>query len=221
MTIHVPFHLHRRSRAEPAEALLIPSRDPRVLVAFCATLGLDPRGRVFDIAGGFLLELERPSTDPMPGAVRLRSVAKALFVPVDSELLPSLLSDEASGLVRDWGLVFSPDGGALLFDRHAPLDMNEIVKGEPRPRRSWSSFPKPRSIAERLVEITFERPDPPADDLYDDFKRAVGGQSGRVGSAATEAETPDRGRWREPGRAGGRPGRRTARTGRAIVAGPG
>jgi tetratricopeptide (TPR) repeat protein len=192
MTIQVPFQLRRRSTAEAAEAVLIPSRDPRVLVEYCASLDLDPRGRAFEIAGGFLLELERPSTDPMPGAVRLRSVAKALYVPVDAELLPSLLSDEASGLVRDWGLVLAPGGGALLFDRHAPLDMNEIVKGEPRPRRSWSSFPKPRPIAERLVEILFERPDPPAADLYDDFKRAVGGQSGRAGSAATLAETSDR-----------------------------
>ncbi len=132
MTIQVPFQLRRRSRTEPAEALLIPSRDPRVLVAFCSRLGLDPRGRVFDIAGGFLLELERPAIDPMPGAVRLRSVATALYLPVDAELIPSLLDDEASGLVRDWGVVFSPCGGPLLFDRHAPIDMNEILKAQPR-----------------------------------------------------------------------------------------
>ena len=181
-------------------------------------LNLDPRGRVFDIAGGFLLELEQPSIEPMPGAVRLRSVARALFVPVDAELLPSLLTDEASGLVRDWGLVFLPGAAALLFDRHAPLELTEIVKGQPRPRRSWSSFPEPRAIAERLVEIAFERPDPPADDLYDDFKRAVGDQSGRAGSAATEADTPGEGDGGNPEEPIDGP---ATRRGRSIVADPG
>ena len=113
MTIQVPFHLRHRSLTEPAVALLVPSRGPRVLLECCSRLGLDPYGRTFDVAGGFLLELERPAAGPMPGAIRLRAVARALYVPVDAELFPSLLDDEASGLVRDWGLVFQPAGPAL------------------------------------------------------------------------------------------------------------
>lgn len=77
MTIQVPLGLRHRSITEPAVALLVASRGPRVLLEFCSRLGLDPLGRIFDVAGGFLLEMERPATGPMPGAVRLRAVARA------------------------------------------------------------------------------------------------------------------------------------------------
>ena len=191
MTIVMPFHLRRRASIEPAVALLIPSREPRDLLAFCARLALDPQGRVFDVAGGSLLELERPAIDPMPGAVRLRAVVPALYVPVDAELVPSLLDDEARGLVRDWGLVFPPGGGALLYDRHAPVDLKDVLIGQPRPRRGWRSFPEPRALAERVSEIALKRPDPPADELYDDFKRAIdGSESTRSGSRGGEDDKP-------------------------------
>ena len=81
MTIQVPFHVRHRSITEPAVALLVPSRGPRVLLEFCSRLGLDPSGRVFDVAGGYLLELERPTTGPMSGSVRLRAVARASTCP--------------------------------------------------------------------------------------------------------------------------------------------
>ena len=134
MTIQVPFHVRRRLVTEPAVALLVPSPEPRGSWN-SARLGLDPSGRTFDVAGGFLLELERPATGPMPGAVRLRAVTRALYVPVDAELIPSLLPDEASGLVRDWGLVFRPNAGPLLFDRHVPVDLDELLAVRHRLRR--------------------------------------------------------------------------------------
>jgi hypothetical protein len=126
MTIEVPFRLRRRSGTEPAVALLVPSLDPGAVLGCCARLGLDPSGRVFDVAGGFLLELARAVAAPMPGAIRLRGLAPALYLPVDAELVPSLLDDEASGLVRDWGLVFLPAGRVLMFDRHAPVPLSRL-----------------------------------------------------------------------------------------------
>jgi hypothetical protein len=200
MTIQVPFHLRRRARSEPTVALYLPSRRPHDLVAVCARLALDPRSRVFDLAGGFLLELERPLNDLILGAVRLRAVAPALYVPVDAELVPSLLDDEARGMTRDWGLVFPPGGGALLFDRHSPIALNELLSVEIRPRRPWRAFPQPRPLTERLQEIAFKRPDPPAQELYDEFKRAIDEEkhgrkgSGRGDDAKTggaEAGAPD------------------------------
>ncbi len=179
MVIRVPYHLRRRRRCDPAVALLVPSGDPCAVLALCSRLDLDPSGRLFEVAGGFLLELERPSADPMPGAVRLRAVVKSLYVPVDAELLPCLLDDEARGLVRDWGLVFPPGGGALLFDRHVPVELNELLAAEPRLRRGWSEFPAPRRLADRLVEIAFERPEPPAETLYQDLEREMPAQPDR------------------------------------------
>ena len=207
MTIVMPFHLRRRSRVEPAAALLVPSREPRELLAFCVCLGLDPQGRVFDVAEGFLLELERPAIGPMPGAVRLRAVAPALYVPVDAELVPSLLDDEARGLVRDWGLVFPPGGGALLYDHHAPVDLKDVLNGQPQPRRGWQSLPGPRPLAERVSEIALKRPDPPADELYDEFKRTIeGSESTRPGLRGGE---DDKSRAAEREGSGGRPSDQT------------
>ena len=128
MTIGIPCRPRRHGSVAAATALYVPSRDLNVLFAQCGRLGLDPTGRLFDVAGGFLLELLAPSTDPAPGAVRLRALDHSLYLPVDSELVPGLLDDEASGLVRDWGLIFLPGGRTLLFDRHAPIELTEALE---------------------------------------------------------------------------------------------
>jgi len=190
MTIPVAFRLSRRSWAEPATAIVVPSRQPSGLVAACSSLGCDPTGRVFDLAGGFLVELERPTTERMPGSLRLRALAAALYVPVDAELVPALLDDEARGLVRDWGLVFLPGGRALYFDRHAPVELSELFSAQPRPRRAWSCLPEPRRLADRLVQIALELPEPSAETLYSSFKPQRRGAGARAG--ADEQSDPSR-----------------------------
>jgi tetratricopeptide (TPR) repeat protein len=183
MTIQVPFRLRRRSSAEPATALFIPARDPGSLFAQCARLGLDPTARVFDLAGGFLLALESPATARMPGALRLRALAPAVYVPVDAELIPALLEDEANGMARDWGVVFLPGGRAILFDRHAPVELTELLQAPVRQRRDWRSFPEPRPLADRLVQIALELPEQPPEALYRDLKRQVQGPGAQAGPA--------------------------------------
>jgi len=162
MTIEIPCRPRRHGSVAAATALYIPSRDLNVLFAHCGRLGLDPTGRLFDVAGGFLLELPAPSIDPAPGAVRLRALHRWLYLPVDSELVPGLLDDEASGLVRDWGLIFLPGGRTLLYDRHAPIELTELLRAqseaEPVRGRAWSPFPEVGQHADRLVQIAMELP---------------------------------------------------------------
>jgi hypothetical protein len=190
MTIQVPFRLRLRSAAEPATALFVPEREAGLLFSLCARLGLDPGGRVFDLAGGFLITLERPVTERMPGAVRLRALASALYLPVDAELVPSLLDDEARGLARDWGLVLLPGGRALLFDPHAPVELTELLTAQPRPPRTWSSLPEPRQLADRLVQIALELPERPPEALYREFQRQVRGSAAGAGSAERSEVPP-------------------------------
>ena len=182
MTIEIPCRPRRHGSVAAATALYIPSRDLNVLFAQCGRLGLDPAGRLFDVAGGFLLELVAPSTDPAPGAVRLRALYRSLYLPVDAELVPGLLDDEASGLVRDWGLVFLPGGRTLLFDRHAPIELTELLRAQPEAEpvrgRAWSSFPEGGQLADRLVQIAIELPPEPPEALYDSFKQSVRGGEG-------------------------------------------
>jgi tetratricopeptide (TPR) repeat protein len=172
----------------PASALFVPGRDAADPLSICTRLGLDPTGRLHDVAGGFLLHLERPSTDPMPGATRLRELSTDLFIPVDAELVPSLLDDEATGLVRDGGLVFLPGGRVLRFHRDAPVALESLLVATPRPRREWRPMPEPPGLAERISEIARAWPEPPPEDLYRQWERDVR----RPGSSTRKS--PDRGR---------------------------
>jgi len=204
MTIQVPFRLRRRAVAEPAAALFIPTRDPAPLLALCARRGIDPTGRVFVVAGGLVLRLERALTEPEPGAIRLRERTAAFYLPVDADLVPALLDDEANGLVRDWGLVFLPNGRVLLFDRHAP-ELTQLLEAAPSPRRAWRALPEPGRLAERLDQIVLDLPEQPADALYREFQdelrrdKARGSPShdkkktgpGDSGPTAAGAEGPD------------------------------
>lgn len=173
MTIRVPFQLRRRSSGgtAPAEALFVPGRDAAVLLSACMRLGLEPSGRVHDVAGGFLVRLAGASTVPVPGATRLREPSKDLFVPVDAELVPALLTDEAAGLVRDGGLVFLPGGRVLRFDRQAPIELAALLDVPTRPGRPWGPMPEPRPLAARIVEVAREWPEPPAEDLYRELEQ--------------------------------------------------
>jgi len=180
MTIRVPFQLRRRASSEPAVALLVPARDPVELFAICGRLGLDPSRSIFDVAGGFLLQLERPATGPMPGAIRLRELTKAFYVPADAELIPGLLDDEAAGMVRDWGVVFLPGGRTLLFDRHAPVEIRELLRAEPRPRREWSPLPEPEQLADQVDQIMLDLPQQSPEALYRELKQEFQRPSSRA-----------------------------------------
>src|SRR5205085_362470 len=169
MTVQVRFEVRRRAGGAPAIALLVPNRDPAVVLAVSTRLGLDPSGRVHDVAGGFLLKLERPSTEPTPGAIRLRERTADFYLPVDAELVPALLDDEAIALVRDDGLVFLPGGRILRFHRRAAVGLGELLRAEPRIRRNWTPLPEPRQLAERVTEIAWELPEVPPEALYQEF----------------------------------------------------
>src|SRR4051812_24819109 len=123
----VAHHLRRRPGDREASALLLIGETAPAVLPLCARLGLDPAGRVFAVAGGVLLMLVQPTRGAFPGAIRLRSLAPSLLVPVDAELVPSLLDDEAEGLTRDRGIVFLPDGRALGFDPRGPIDLASLL----------------------------------------------------------------------------------------------
>jgi tetratricopeptide (TPR) repeat protein len=198
MVIGVPFELRRRPGAGPVVALLIPTRDPEALCALCARDGIDPSRRVFDVSGGYLLQLEQPTIGPVKGAIRLRALAEALYLPADAELIPALLDDEASGLVRDWGLVFLPGSRALWFDRHSSVELTELITTNTKPRRNWSSLPRPRRLADRLTYIAMEAPDRPPEAIYREFGEDLHGASARTDSsrARVSPEQDDKGRSR-------------------------
>ena len=173
MTVQVAFEIRIGPTRAPAVALFLPIRDVWRLFAICSELGLDPNGRVYDLAGGFLLKLDRPRTEVVAGAIRLRALWPDFYLPVDALLVPGLLEDEAAGLVRDGGLVLLPGDRILRFDHRAAMDLSQLVFAEPRPPRAWTPLPAPRRLAERVVSITWEQPEVPPESLYQDLEQEI------------------------------------------------
>jgi tetratricopeptide (TPR) repeat protein len=178
----VAFHVRRRPGQHPAIAALVPGRDTEKLLSLCAELGLDPMGRVHDVSGGFLVRFDDPTDRPLPGVVRLRALAANLFLPADGVLIPALLDDEASALVRDHGLVFMPDGCVLGLDPRAPLDLGTLLVAPRRLRLEWQPLPRRLPLAERIEEIIVDLPPDAPDAVLSE---------GDAGSIGTESPRPD------------------------------
>ncbi len=181
MTIRVPLRLKRQAASGLASALYLPSRDPALLFAVCARIQLDPSGACFDLDGGFLVLLERPSDVAVPGTVRLKRLVAGLYLPADAHLVPALLADEAAGVVRDRGLVFLHGGQVLEFDQDAAIEPPELLEARTRRGRPWSSLPEPGGPAERLDQIVLDVPDPDPEEIYREIKKDMGRRKTRSG----------------------------------------
>src|SRR5205807_1042339 len=118
------------------------------------------------VAGGFLLKLGEGPGPPPAGPIRLRELAEDLYLPVDADLVPALLDDEAEGLTRDRGLVFLPGGRVLAFDRRHPVAISELVTADRRLAGDWGPFPDRPARAERLREIALEPQGGAGEDVF-------------------------------------------------------
>src|SRR5207249_951639 len=151
--------LRRIDAAEPATGLLLETKAAAEVLALCVALGMQAAPRLHAVAGGVLLHLSSPPAQALPGAIRLRQLTENLFLPVDAELWPALLPDEAAGLVRRQGLVFLPGGRVLSFAPAQSLSLRSLL----RPRRlvrggGWRPLPEPAPLADRLQEIRLDLP---------------------------------------------------------------
>jgi tetratricopeptide (TPR) repeat protein len=151
----VSFQLRPISGPDGADALFIVPADPAKLLSLCARFEIDPTRRVFRVAEGLLLVLDRPLTEPLAGAMRFRALARNLFVPIDAMLVPVLLDDEATCLVRDRGLVFLARGPVLAFDPQAPLAVSELIACDAL-RQTWQPLPLTPDLPDRIVELRLE-----------------------------------------------------------------
>ncbi len=156
--VFVPFRLARRRDGGAREAVALwvgPAGAGDVLKAIA---GL-PGGRwpsVFEAGPGFLLRLDAPIARPVAGAQRLVEIGKGLFVPIDAELVPALLDDEAAGLGRDRGLVLLPGGRCWAFDPSRPLEPADLLAIPVVAPSGWSPLPEAPRLADRLVELSYE-----------------------------------------------------------------
>jgi len=153
----VAFHLRRRPVAEIATAVLLETDRVEVLIGLAARLGPGPTPPIYRVAGGFLVGIGEGAGVP-GGAIRLRRLAGNLYLPVDADLVPGLLDEEASGLTRDLGLVFLPGGRILGFEPGRPVALASLLVAPRHPRRDWRPFPDRPDRVERIGEIGLELP---------------------------------------------------------------
>ena len=154
----VAFHLRRRPEPEPASAVLLETDRVEAVLDLAARLGPDRSPPIHRVAGGFLVKLGE-GVEPPAGPIRLRRLAENLYLPVDADLVPALLDDEAAGLTRDRGLIFLP-GGRVLGLRPGPARCRSRP-GDGRPSRGRATGGRSRigpRRADRLREITLEPP---------------------------------------------------------------
>jgi tetratricopeptide (TPR) repeat protein len=164
----VPFTLDRLDRPHAATALLLLTERAGDLLTLCARIAAEAPEiarewpalpPICPVPSGFLVKLGRPVAASFPGTIRLRSLTANLFVPVDAELVPPLLDDEAAGLVRERGLIFLPGGRVLGFDPDHLLTADTLLTLLRRPARSWRSLPARPARPDRLREILLDLPD--------------------------------------------------------------
>src|SRR5687768_7936924 len=86
------------SRQRETAAWFLPGHDTAALLDGLARCGLEPLPRVYRTAEGFLVRPDVASPWDFPGGMRLGEVAQGIFAPLDAELAPALLPDEAAGI---------------------------------------------------------------------------------------------------------------------------
>lgn len=180
----VPYQLRPLPVAEPAVALLVPGRNAEHTLEICAMLALDPLPTVHRIADGLLIKLPRAVDVHLAGVIRLRALASDLLLPVDAELVPPLLPDEAAALVRERGLVILPGGRVLEYHPDDAVALGEMLHvGEVR-REPWQALPEPPALADDVTEIALDLPGMLPDEVL---------EPGGEGIGSEEPEMPDAG----------------------------
>jgi tetratricopeptide (TPR) repeat protein len=188
----IAFHLKRTSVAQPAAALFLASEHASHLLEICSRQRLEAVPPVYSCAGGFLVKLPVSVNSPIPLAIRLQKLGTDLYLPVDARLVPPLFEDEARALGRDRGLVFLPGDRILEFDRRRPLPATAFLTASAMERRSWSPLQATDNLAERLLEITLDLPEPPADEILQEGGEDIGTEAPRPDQASLPARLTGR-----------------------------
>jgi tetratricopeptide (TPR) repeat protein len=178
----VAYQVHPTPTAEAAVALLLPGRKAADVLGLCAELALDPLPPIYRVADGYLVKLPQPRETPLAGVVRLRGLAPDLLLPVDAELIPPLLPDEAAALVRQRGLVVLPGGRVLEYRPDQPLALGELLHVGAVHRGSRQALPEPPALADDVTEIALDVPSPSPDLIL---------ETGGEGIATEDPEIPE------------------------------
>jgi tetratricopeptide (TPR) repeat protein len=163
------------SRQRETAAWFLPGHDTAALLDGLARCGLEPLPRVYRTAEGFLVRPDVASRWDFPGGMRLGEVAQGIFAPLDAELTPALLPDEAAGITGGGGIVCLP-GVFLAVDLSRPLKLTELLIAEDVRRSDWTPLPQPEARAETITQFILDRPEDDAENILDQGAQGIGEQ---------------------------------------------
>ncbi len=172
----LPFQLRKRETVEQAEALYLEGQDVAALLRLCEQLDGETWPRIYALSTGFLVQPKRLPPRFFPGAIRLRRLAENLYLPIDADLSPALLNDEAKELTLQRGLIFLPGGRILVFSTGQALTPTAVLTACRVARRSWSSLPERPFRADRIQEILIDQPSSMADQVLDPGCEGIGSE---------------------------------------------
>ncbi len=174
--MNLPLHLRHRAEPAPAVAWLSENLDASSALRVCSLLGLDPSNHLFEVAGALLVRFDQPTYPALPLGTRLRALVPGgnLLLPVDADLTPSLLDEEAEILGRRQGLIFLHGGRVLAFDPLSPIPLSNLIVVPRKPTRPWTSLPRQTPLADTIREWVLDLPRDDSHDRASDFWPSAG-----------------------------------------------
>ncbi len=151
-TMVTPYQLERLREPASVSAVLLHTPTLAGLRDYLDRLKITTWPTIYPIAGGFVIERGSAMPTPPP-ALRLRSLAPNLFVPIDARLTPTLRADEAAALTRERGLVFFPGGQVYAFDPQKPLNVDQVLHLDLLTAVTVHPWPRITPLAKRLTQI--------------------------------------------------------------------
>lgn len=104
-TTEIPLELKRAAApVDLCAAVYVPTASGERILEVCSVLRTSPKDRVFTLAMGVLIKLERNQLEAPVGTIGLRALAEDFLIPIDAELAPPccLTKRKASRAIEDW-----------------------------------------------------------------------------------------------------------------------
>lgn len=148
----VAYQLLQQAHRAPAYALLLPRNTTVVLHWAIHFQPLQPR--LYPTQSGWLLVCQKPIQQTPVGYVALHEIHPHLFIPVDAQLIPGLLSDEAAGLTRSHQVIVLP-GPTFHTATLQPVPLRSLLRVPDFTESAWRSLPDVPPMANELQVLEY------------------------------------------------------------------
>ncbi|MFO0813607.1 MAG: hypothetical protein U0796_10335 [Gemmatales bacterium] len=169
----VAYQLLQQAHRAPAYGLLLPAETQEALHWAIQLESLEPR--LFPTQTGWLLTTRKPITQTPAGYVALQELQPGLFIPVDAQLIPGLLSDEAAGLTRLQQVIVLP-GPLFHTATLQPVPLRSLLVVPELNESPWQALPEAPPLAEQLRTLEYR---PSQKQLSDETDQML--ESGNMG----------------------------------------